>query len=122
MGRNVRYGPVVLDSSVTAATSAPTGAPGSAATLLEYPRRHDVSEHVLLVTGHGITAGDTVTVRPWWYDSTVGLWVRGGTTTVTDDGAVIAYCIGEGIYWQVTAISLTGGNFEFSGQFINKSA
>ena len=122
MGRSVRYGPVVINNNVTAATPAPTGAPGSTAVLLEYSRRHDLSEHVLLVTSSGITAGDTVTVRPWWYDPTVSLWVRGATTVVTDDGAVIAYCIGEGIHWQVTAVSLTAGNFEFSGQFINKSA
>ena len=75
---------------------------------------------MLLVTGNGITAGDTITIRPWWYDPRAGAWLRGATTVVTDDGAIEAYLIGVRIYWQVTAISLTGGTFELSSQFFDK--
>lgn len=118
MSRNVRYGITALNNNVTAATAAPTTATDGTA----YPKRHDCFECVLLVSGDGVTAGDNVTVRPWWYDDVAGDWVRGGTTVVTDDGVVIAYCVGERIAWQVTAATVTTGHFELGQQFVNKSA
>jgi len=130
MGRNVRYGATVINAAVDAAADqpAPTNpAPDPVVQGTAYPRRHDVMECLLLITGNGsLTAGDTITVRPWWYDPTsgaTGRWLRGATTTVTDDGAVLAYCIGERIYWEVTAVvRAVAGEWLLSQQFINKSA
>ena len=120
MGRNVRYGITSINAEVDATADQPQ--PTLATDGTAYPKRHDCFEIVLFVTGDGITAGDTCTVRPHWWDDLTARWVRGGTTVVTDDGAVIAYGIGERIYWEVTALSLTGGHFELTQQIINKSA
>ena len=118
MGRNVRYGITALNNNVTAVTTAPSlGTHGT-----EYPKRHDCFECALIVTGEGVAVGDSLTIRPWWYDDVAGDWSRGSTTVVTNDGVIVAYCVGERIAWEVTAATVSSGHFELGQQFMNKSA
>lgn len=118
---DIRYPVSVYDATVTQVSLVPSAGTDG----IPYPGKGNNTECFLLVTGNGLTAGDSIIIRPWWYDPLsnggAGAWLRGATTTVTDDGAIEAYLIGTRIYWQVTTITIAvAGSFELSNQFFCK--
>ena len=120
---STRHVPVVY----LAAVGAPTAAPTLLSHGIPYQGKNTAAESFLMVSGNGTTAGDTITIRPWWWDpmaaAGAGAWCRGATTTITDDGVIEAYNVGARIYWQVTAMTLAAaGTFELTNQFYDKGA
>lgn len=104
--------------------NAPNGAPTAVTDGIPYLGKAGNTEGMLMVTPNGTTAGDTITIRPWWWNPqavNANKWTKGASTTITDSGVIEAYLIGTRIYWEVTAVTLAaGGSWDLGSQFFDK--